>query len=100
MGDGTAEQRQAAERKKLLKRWGLTEQELKSLRSLDDAETKWRIEHEYKNGCEFIRERADFMLAECLTGKTYQPPIVGGGSVMVLPHSEAGGRATVGSRVG
>lgn len=66
MADLTPEERAAAERKKVLKKFGLLEADLRSLRSLDNEETIWRVEHEYKNGCEFLRRRADFMLSECI----------------------------------
>lgn len=57
----------AAERKKVLKRFGLIESDLKSLRKLGAEEARWRIENEYKNGLEFLKRRRAFMLKECAT---------------------------------
>ena len=72
----------------MLKKFGLLEADLRSLRALPNDETLWRINHEHKNCLDFMERRKQFMLDECITpdpkgGKVDDP-------LFVQSHQDSG----------
>jgi hypothetical protein len=62
-----------AERRLVLKWFGLDEGIIKHLRDLDDAETEWRVLHEHSVFMGWLERRRDFLIAECMNGRVYTP---------------------------
>ena len=64
-----------AERRLVLKWFGLSESEISHLAALDDQETEWRVQHEHRVMASWCDRRRDFLLAECMNGTKYKPVV-------------------------
>ena len=73
-----------AERKLLLRHFGITDQTVKHLKTQDPDEAQWRIDHEAKMMVGWSRRRYEFMLSQVFDGA---PPLPGPSRQVVTLHT-------------
>lgn len=75
MSDTSPAERARLEHQKVIRGFGILESDLKALRALPPDEAEWRIIHEHNVCADFLEQRTDFIMAECVNNRI-SPPIV------------------------